>query len=100
LAFPRLIKARTHQYKWQFKKWGWKKSIPSAKKARLLEIGHRRARQGNDTSITYQGRTLDAKKLLRYARRKEEQGAILASQAQTSSSNPYTMANPLLGSGK
>ena|SRR5579862_2403094 len=57
------------QYKYQFgRKWGWRKNIPSSKKAAICERGQTRAALGKSTAVTYKGKDVDPKKLRRYAK--------------------------------
>ncbi|KAI9764311.1 MAG: hypothetical protein M1840_008529 [Geoglossum simile] len=57
------------QYKYQFgRKWGWRKNIPSSKKAAICERGQSRAALGKSTVAQYKGKDIDPKKLRRYAK--------------------------------
>ncbi|KAL9068881.1 MAG: hypothetical protein Q9157_006351 [Trypethelium eluteriae] len=59
--------ANESQYKYQFRvKWGWKKSISSSKKVRIVERGQQRAAGGKPTVVIYKGRQVDPKKLRRF----------------------------------
>ncbi|KAF1991781.1 hypothetical protein K402DRAFT_399756 [Aulographum hederae CBS 113979] len=70
--------AEIHQYRYQIKKWEWKKSISSAKKERILGIARRRAVAGQATAATYKGRPIDANKLIRFAKTKDAQNGLFA----------------------
>ena len=64
-----LLPTSESQYKYQFsKKWGWKKNIPTSKKAAICELGQTRAALGKSTAAKYKGRGVDPKKLRRYAK--------------------------------
>ncbi len=56
------------QYKYQFKSWGWKRSIPASKKAQMCDIGQTRANLGKSTVMHYKGQEVDQNKLRRYAK--------------------------------
>jgi hypothetical protein len=57
------------QYKYQFgRKWGWRKNIPSSKKAAICERGQTRAALGKSTVAKYKGKDVDPKKLRRFAK--------------------------------
>jgi hypothetical protein len=88
---------RIHQYKYRFDKWGWKKSLPSEKKTKILDIGRRRTQLGQSMALTFQGRPLDTKKLLRHAKKKEEVNKKLFSSAHDPGSSPFFMTSPLSG---
>ncbi|KAE9370227.1 hypothetical protein N431DRAFT_468295 [Stipitochalara longipes BDJ] len=60
--------ANEPQYKYQFKSWGWKKSIPASKKAQMCDIGQTRANLGKSTVIKYKGQEVDQNKLRRYVK--------------------------------
>ena len=54
------------QYKYHFKKWGWKKSVSLAKKEAIVKATQTRASAGKSTVATVQGREVDKKKLRRH----------------------------------
>jgi hypothetical protein len=64
-----LTRGSEAQYKYRFKQWGWKKNIPSSKKAEIIERAQKRAAKGKSTAATYLGRSVDPRKLRRQARR-------------------------------
>jgi hypothetical protein len=53
------------QYKYQFKKWGFKKNIQSSEKQSLIQIGQERAKLGKSTMVTYKGKPIASRKLHR-----------------------------------
>ena len=61
-----LFTASDAQYKYHFKKWGWKKSLSSVKKESIIKATQTRANAGKSTAAKLQGREVDKKKLRRY----------------------------------
>ncbi|KAF2736468.1 hypothetical protein EJ04DRAFT_542525 [Polyplosphaeria fusca] len=56
-----------HQYKYQFKKWGWKRNLSSKKKAAITDALSSRASAGKMSSqIMYKGNRVEAEKIRRY----------------------------------
>ena len=53
-------------YKYKFKNWGWKKNIPSSKKAAMCEIRQTRANVGKLSTLEYGGKEVSHQKLRRY----------------------------------
>jgi hypothetical protein len=88
---------RTHQYKYRFDKWGWKKSISSSKKDAILRISQKRDRQGLSSAITFKGRTLDTKKLNRQARKGKSAEYRLFSDNQWAANQKTFLHHPLVG---
>ncbi|KAF2101321.1 hypothetical protein NA57DRAFT_53297 [Rhizodiscina lignyota] len=76
---------RTHQYKYRFNKWGWKKNIPTTKKKAILEFSQSSAQSGNLRAVKYKGRPVEPKKLRRYVRsfQKEENVGLFAAAPMT-----------------
>ena len=71
-----------HQYKYRFDKWGWKKSISSKAKARIIEKSQQRLNAGLGTVVRYQSRPIDSRKLIRFEKaqkkkKEAENSAIL-----------------------
>ncbi|KAL9608829.1 MAG: hypothetical protein Q9167_006347 [Letrouitia subvulpina] len=58
--------AQASQYRYRFKKWGWKKNIPSRKKAKMCDIRQNRAKAGKQTSLEHEGKIVEVKRLRRY----------------------------------
>ena len=71
------------QYKYHFKKWGWKKSISSGKKETLMKVMQTRARAGKSTAAIVQGKEVDKSKLRRHLKSSIRQStkSIAASMA-------------------
>ncbi|PMD32035.1 hypothetical protein L207DRAFT_548557 [Hyaloscypha variabilis F] len=69
--------ANEPQYKYQFKRWGWKKSIPASKKAQMCDIGQTRANLGKGTVMKYKGQEVDENKLRRYAKMATRKDVVL-----------------------
>jgi hypothetical protein len=61
-------------YKYQFRKWKWKKNVPAVKKTAILEMGEHRIALGKSSIPRYKGKQVGYSKLLRHkkcvARRK------------------------------
>jgi hypothetical protein len=63
----RVVLDRENQYKYHFKKWGWRRSLPTKKKETLSSQLQSRAAAGKlSSSMTYQGRPVDQKQIRRY----------------------------------
>jgi hypothetical protein len=54
-----------HQYKYRFDKWGWKKSMSSTTKARIVGKSQQRLDTGRNTVVKYKKRDIDSRKLIR-----------------------------------
>lgn len=55
-----------HEYKYRFKKWGWKKSVPKAMLIQAVEQYESRAQAGKSgTVIKYKGRAIEPHKIRR-----------------------------------
>jgi hypothetical protein len=65
------------QYKYQFKSWGWRKSIPASKKAQMCDIGQTRANLGKSTVMKYKGQEVDQNKIRRYAKAATRKDIVL-----------------------
>lgn len=62
---------RDHQYKHHFKKWKWKKNIPTTKKIEIVEQLESRARAGKSgTVVRWQGKAAEPHKIRRYMKGK------------------------------
>lgn len=86
------------QYKYQFKSWGWKKSIPAAKKAQMCEIGQTRANTGKSTVLKYKGQEVDQNKLRRYAKVATRKDLVLKpgmSRGRASNEGLFPAQHPL-----
>ena len=70
---------RVHQYKYRFDKWGWKKSISSKTKERIVKKSQQRLNAGQGTVVKYKARDIDTRKLIRFekAERRKQASAIL-----------------------
>lgn len=53
------------QYTYRFRKWSWKKNIPTAKKRAMLDKVEARSALGKRTNLEYNDRPVDKNKLLR-----------------------------------
>ncbi|OJD30009.1 uncharacterized protein BKCO1_6800019 [Diplodia corticola] len=70
--------AGVNQYKYQFKKWGSKKNVPSAAKNHIGRCLNNRAEAGRtSTEIQYKGHTVAPEKMRRYLKDKRRKEAIL-----------------------
>ena len=86
------------QYKYQFKSWGWKKSIPASKKEQMIGIEHTRAALGKSTVIKYKGQEVDPNKLRRYAKMASRKDVVLKprmSQGRPSDEGLFNSQHPL-----
>jgi hypothetical protein len=89
------------QYKYQFKSWGWKKSIPSSKKAQMCEIEQTRAALGKSTVMKYKGQEVDQtiqNKLRRYAKMATRKEMVLnprMGQGRSSDEGLFASQHPL-----
>ena len=61
-----IIRISESQYKYQIKKWKFKKSTSTSKKAELYQAVQKRATLGKSSSITRAGQSVDTKNLRRY----------------------------------
>ena len=87
------------QYKYQFKKWGWKKNIPATKKAAIVERGQTRAALGKSTTATFQGREVDRKKLRRQAKEATRKEIALKATADRAESQQSSLFGSVLPFG-
>ncbi|KAF2688343.1 hypothetical protein K458DRAFT_427949 [Lentithecium fluviatile CBS 122367] len=71
--------AEVHQYKYRFKKWGWKKSVSSETKARIVSKSQQRLNAGQGAVVKYKTRAVDSRKLVRFekAQRKKQTSTTL-----------------------
>ena len=86
------------QYKYQFKRWGWKKSIPASKKAQMCDIGQTRANLGKGTVMKYKGKEVDENKLRRFAKMATRKDAVLnpgISRGKALDEGPFSSQHPL-----
>ena len=82
------------QYKYQFKKWNWKKSVPSSKKAQIVELGQKRASIGKSTVAVYKGKQVDPRKLRRYVKGAyRKPGSLVAGPSNRLDSQEDTIGN-------
>jgi hypothetical protein len=70
---------RVHQYKYRFKKWGWKKSMSSETKARIISKSQQLMKTGHGTVVKYKTRNIDSQRLIRFekAQAKKQASAVL-----------------------
>ena len=82
---------RVHQYKYRFDKWGWKKSITSRTKARIIDKSQQRLNAGQETIVRYQNRTVDTRKLIRFekAQMKKQTFEVLFHRNSSRSSHGF-----------
>ncbi|CAO2655582.1 Nn.00g043850.m01.CDS01 [Neocucurbitaria sp. VM-36] len=65
-----------HQYKHHFKKWQWKKNIPTSEKKEIKKRLESRARAGKrGTDITFEGRPVELHKMRRYMKKEARNSA-------------------------
>jgi hypothetical protein len=86
------------QYKYQFKRWGWKKSIPASKKAQMCDIEQTRANLGKATVIKYKGQEVDQNKLRRHAKIATRKDVVLnpgMSRGTVSDGGLFSSQHPL-----
>jgi hypothetical protein len=86
LTWPRI-----HQYKYRFNKWGWKKSLSSETKARIVSKSQQRLKSGHGTVAKYKARDIDSRKLVRYekAQAKKQASAVLFAPNTGGSKNTF-----------
>ena len=87
-----LTPRRVHQYKYRFDKWGWKKSISSRTKARIIDKSQQRLNAGQETVVRYQNRTVDTRKLIRFekAQMKKHAFEVLFPRNSSGSSGAFS----------
>ncbi|KAI9807444.1 MAG: hypothetical protein M1833_000189 [Piccolia ochrophora] len=70
--------AAENQYKYQInRKWKLKKSIPTEKKAQMLQIVDKRAASGKATTLSYKGKEVDRSKLRRLAKNQTRTSLVM-----------------------
>ncbi|OCL14233.1 hypothetical protein AOQ84DRAFT_384874 [Glonium stellatum] len=86
-----------HQYKYHFKKWKWKKSVPlKAKSAIATQLQTRAAAGKTSTAITFQGRPVDSKKIRRYLKENARKDVVSSGGLRASGAGQQVLFGPAL----
>ena len=87
------------QYKYHFRKWGWKKNIPAAKKNAIIGRGQTRAALGKSTVATFKGKQVDPKKLRRQAKEEARKGFALKPTSDSAENQQASLFGSVLPFG-
>ena len=86
--------------KYHFKKWKWKKNLPSkAKSAIATQLQTRAAAGKSSTAITFQGRPVDSKKIRRHLKEAARKDIVLRCDLGNSETSQQILSGPTLPFG-
>jgi hypothetical protein len=86
-------------YKYRFKTWGWKKSLPTKKKEEILDIAQTRAVLGKRSRAIFCGSDVDSRKLKRHVNTIARNGTFLTQSSERSMDQLALILGPYLPFG-